>query len=76
MGIPEPMYLRLIPQRLKLCLEAILVYTLPLWLCRGTLVDFVLNAFALVYIVELDMKEDAEEWEAAESKTKPSSYSC
>ncbi|CAE7623490.1 ALG11 [Symbiodinium sp. CCMP2456] len=35
--------------------RAILVYTLPLWLCRGSLVDFVLNAFALVYIVELDM---------------------
>ena len=34
--------------------KAILVYTLPLWLCRGGLADFVLNAFALVYIVELD----------------------
>ena len=34
--------------------RAIIVYTLPLWLCRGSLADFVLNAFALVYIVELD----------------------
>eukprot|EP00438_Fugacium_kawagutii_P006505 Skav209098 [mRNA] locus=scaffold179:52654:58492:+ [translate_table: standard] len=39
--------------------NAIIVYTLPLWLCRGGLVDFVLNAFALVYIVELDdLKEE------------------
>eukprot|EP00439_Symbiodinium_sp_Y106_P020575 s5426_g2.t1 len=45
--------------------RAILVYTLPLWLCRGSLVDFVLNAFALVYIVELDMrlKDPPEKWE-------------
>ena len=43
--------------------RAILVYTLPLWLCRGSLVDFVLNAFALVYIVELDEKNPPETWE-------------
>eukprot|EP00438_Fugacium_kawagutii_P021899 Skav207146 [mRNA] locus=scaffold573:37769:46996:+ [translate_table: standard] len=33
---------------------AILVYTLPLWLSRGGLADFVLNSFATVYILELD----------------------
>lgn len=38
--------------------KAIIVYTLPLWLCRGGLADFVLNAFALVYIVELDDLKD------------------
>ena len=34
--------------------KAIIVYTLPLRLSRGGLTDFVLNAFATVYIVELD----------------------
>ena len=34
--------------------KAIIVYTLPLWLSRGGLTDFVLNAFATVYIVDLD----------------------
>mmetsp|Transcript_6472 Transcript_6472/g.14909 ORF Transcript_6472/g.14909 Transcript_6472/m.14909 type:complete len:369 (+) Transcript_6472:923-2029(+) len=43
--------------------RTILVYTLPLWLCRGSLADFVLNAFATVYIVELDdAPGDATEW--------------
>eukprot|EP00435_Cladocopium_sp_Y103_P028651 s2199_g7.t1 len=42
--------------------KAIIVYTLPLWLSRGGLADFVLNAFATVYIVELDDVTDRETW--------------
>ena len=42
--------------------KAIIVYTLPLWLCRGGLTDFVLNAFATVYIVELDDLKDRDAW--------------
>lgn len=42
--------------------KAIIVYTLPLWLCRGGLTDFVLNAFATVYIVELDDLTSRDEW--------------
>eukprot|EP00435_Cladocopium_sp_Y103_P030171 s1163_g7.t1 len=42
--------------------KAIIVYTLPLWLCRGGLTDFVLNAFATVYIVELDDLASRDEW--------------
>ena len=44
--------------------KAIIVYTLPLWLSRGGLADFVLNAFATVYIVELDdvTDSDRETW--------------
>eukprot|EP00435_Cladocopium_sp_Y103_P007217 s5273_g2.t1 len=34
--------------------KAIIVYTLPLWLSRGGLADFVLNVFAAMYIVEVD----------------------
>mmetsp|Transcript_14067 Transcript_14067/g.33503 ORF Transcript_14067/g.33503 Transcript_14067/m.33503 type:complete len:151 (-) Transcript_14067:103-555(-) len=49
--------------------RAILVYTLPLWLCRGSLVDFVLNAFALVYIVELDVKDPPETWDVNQEDT-------
>ena len=39
-----------------------LFYTLPLWLSRGGLTDFVLNAFATVYIVDLDDVTDRETW--------------
>ena len=42
--------------------KAIIVYTLPLWLSRGGLADFVLNAFATVYIVELDDVTDGGTW--------------
>ncbi|CAE7367595.1 ALG11 [Symbiodinium natans] len=42
--------------------KAIIVYTLPLWLSRGGLTDFVLNAFATVYIVELDDLANRDEW--------------
>jgi hypothetical protein len=42
--------------------KAIIVYTLPLWLSRGGLTDFVLNAFATVYIVDLDDVTDRETW--------------
>mmetsp|Transcript_75984 Transcript_75984/g.120304 ORF Transcript_75984/g.120304 Transcript_75984/m.120304 type:complete len:393 (+) Transcript_75984:332-1510(+) len=42
--------------------KAIIVYTLPLWLSRGGLTDFVLNAFATVYIVDLDDLTDGEKW--------------
>ena len=42
--------------------KAIIVYTLPLWLSRGGLTDFVLNAFATVYIVELDDLASRDEW--------------
>ena len=42
--------------------KAIIVYTLPLWLCRGGLTDFVLNAFATVYIVELDDLKSRNKW--------------
>ena len=43
--------------------KAIIVYTLPLWLSRGGLTDFVLNAFATVYIVELDDVTGREMWD-------------
>jgi hypothetical protein len=46
--------------------QAIIVYTLPLWLCRGGLTDFVLNAFATVYIVELDDLTSRDEWRLLE----------
>eukprot|EP00435_Cladocopium_sp_Y103_P017328 s3595_g4.t1 len=42
--------------------KAIIVYTLPLWLSRGGLTDFVLNAFATVYIVDLDDLSSKVHW--------------
>ena len=54
----------LVGDHLSLChvlhLKWIIVYTLPLWLSRGGLADFVLNAFATVYIVELDDVTDSD----------------
>eukprot|EP00435_Cladocopium_sp_Y103_P017232 s906_g4.t1 len=47
--------------------KAIIVYTLPLWLSRGGLTDFVLNAFATVYIVDLDDVVDPKVWRSEPS---------
>ena len=49
--------------------KAILVYTLPLWLCRGGLSDFVLNSFALVYIIELDDLSQHDDWKLDDRQT-------
>ena len=52
--------------------KAIIVYTLPLWLCRGGLTDFVLNAFATVYIVELDdLTSDDQLWKLLDNPQSP-----
>ena len=51
--------------------KAIIVYTLPLWLCRNGLTDFVLNAFATVYIVELDDLTSRDEWKVLDDAHLP-----